>query len=345
MTTIPSHWLVPTPPRPSQVSRPETDDEENGSLDNGLIPLRLQQPSGSDGSSSLSMSSPSAERSNHNPRKRAAEDLGQYADQVARKLRLTTEAQEELKSFTQLPAHRQSVWIAAHMLAGNNQISSLVPAESVYRIPTDLEGHIDQTTFLALVDPQAFNYVTKSNGPVVRVVAYIEKHPSWGLTLRVKSDKSKYSVIKLRIRDKLTQYRNLIKGAIEESMGEAREESSEVVPPGEPVRKDALNVLVLCQRILAVGAKVAPDVKVSMEMAARVAYLRFHYKLKVNAGLPKAPAFWDDVDKGLAEVRDTTRGNQEELSRLFSRSLSDDLKIYGQVKLDHLTAVSPALLA
>ncbi|KAJ7467267.1 hypothetical protein B0H11DRAFT_2281255 [Mycena galericulata] len=319
MTTIPYHWLAPTPPRPSQVSRPETDDEENGSPDNGLLPLRLQQPSGSDGSSSLSMTSPSAERSSHNPRKRAAEDLGQYADQVARKLRLTTEAQEELKSFTQLPAPRQSVWIAAHMLAGNNQISSLVPAESVYRIPTDLEGHIDQTTFLALVDHQAFNYV------------YIEKHASWGLTARVKSDKSKFSVIKLRIRDKLTQYRNLLKGAIEESM----------VPPGEPVRKDALNVLVLCQRILAVGAKVAPDVKVSMEMAARVAYLRFHYKLKVDARL----RFWDDVDKGLAEVRETTRGNREELSRLFSRSLSDDLKIYGQVKLDHLTAVSPALLA
>ncbi|KAJ6550495.1 hypothetical protein DFH09DRAFT_1501545 [Mycena vulgaris] len=175
-----------------------------------------------------------------------------------------------------------------------------------------------------------------------RVLVYLEKHPSWGLTPTVKNDKSKFTVIKGRARDKGTHYRNLIKCVVE-SLGDVRD-PSEPVPAGEGIHKDALTIVVLRQRILAVGAKVAPDVKVSLEMAGRVAYLRFHYQGKVNQGKPKAPSFWDDIDAGLADVRGATGEAVEAMSLLFSRSLSDDLALYGPVNLDHLVTVSPALL-
>jgi hypothetical protein len=61
-------------------------------------------------------------------------------------------------------------------------------------------------------------------------------------------------------------------------MGRDRDGSEEdnlTLPVGValPIRIDAVNIVVLCQRILAVGSKVAPDARVSTEMTARVAYM------------------------------------------------------------------------
>ncbi|KAJ7778813.1 hypothetical protein DFH07DRAFT_766014 [Mycena maculata] len=338
---LPARWLLATPPRPplGTSARPQ-DDQDDNELGPGPGP---NAPSASDGRSSSPFPSDlQAQNLNLNPRKRHAEDMGQYADQVSRKLRLAPEAQEELKNFSQLSGPQQSVWIAARMLDTKTQVSALVPAESVYHMPIGLEGHVDKTSFLALIDHKAPNYVNKANSPKARVLAYLEKHPSWGLTVQVKHDKSKFDVISLRVRDKLTAFRNLIKSAIEESLGTARD-PLEVLAPGEATRVDAIDIVTLCQRILAIGAKVAPDVKVSMEMAARVAYLRFHYQTQVDAGRPKAPRFWSDVDTGLTEIRTTaTGGSAEGMTRLFSRALNDDLVMYGPVGLDYLVDVSPA---
>ncbi|KAJ7104569.1 hypothetical protein C8R43DRAFT_1141002 [Mycena crocata] len=330
---VPDHWLIPESPQRRRVA--STTQAPNA--DEGLT-----QSQSSDGFQPSSPS-PLPEGHSHNPRKRPAEDMGQYAEHIGRKLRLTTEACGALKDFSQLSAPQQSLWIAGHILGSEIQMSSLVPAESVYRIPSGLEGRVDMAAFKALVDHTAPSYVAKSNGPTLRVLKFLEKHPSWGLTLEVKSDKPKYTVIQNRVRDKLTHYRNLIKVAIEESLGGVRD-SSEVISPGLPTRKDALDIVTLCQRILAIGAKVAPDVKTSMELVARVAYLRHHYQAKENDNKHKAPQFWESVDSGLAEIRALTRENKEETSRLFSRSLRDDQRMYGEVQLDHLATETPTLL-
>ncbi|KAJ7659001.1 hypothetical protein B0H17DRAFT_1261529 [Mycena rosella] len=278
-----------------------------------------------------------------------SKDLGQYAAQVSRKFHLTTEAQDELQDFSQLSGPQQSVWIAARMLDVNARMSSLIPAESVFHMPVALEGRIDQILFLALVDYLAPAYVAKANGPFTRVIincqsqTFLEKHPSWGLTGVIMNDKSKFPVIKTRVRDKLTDYRNRVKVAIEESLGVARD-PLEVVAPGEGIRKDALNIITLCQRIVAVGSKVAPDVKVSMEMAGCIAYLRYRYQAQFDKGKLMAPGFWEDVDSGLQEVREATKEVVEAMSAVFSRSLRDALALYGMVKLDHLATVPPTLL-
>ncbi|KAJ7828991.1 hypothetical protein B0H13DRAFT_2372841 [Mycena leptocephala] len=335
MSSIPAHWLLKT----------ATDDSEDE--------RRLQ-------SSDLPSSSPNMEQST-NPLKRHGEDLGQYAEHVSRRLRLTPGAHEELKHFSQLTGPQQSVWIAARMLEGNYQVSMLVPAEAMYNIPTAFEGHIDMSCFLALVDPTAFSYVHKStlHGPIARVLNHLAKDPSWGFTAEVRADKAKLKVIKGRVGLKLTSFRNVIKSAIGDSVGHTRE-TTEFLLPGEPTRNDTQDILTLCQRILSLGAKVAPDVKLSMEMAARMAYVRHIYQGKLDKKSkkqaevkePEADAeadkddekvskFWASVDSGLAEVRQVAKGVEEDMSRLFSKSLADDLALYGKVKLDHLTAVAP----
>ncbi|KAJ7890151.1 hypothetical protein B0H14DRAFT_3855533 [Mycena olivaceomarginata] len=324
MSSIPPHWLLHTPPpsRPSGNSVQDFDDD-------GLTSLSGPPQS----------SSPITEQSLPLPMlslKRPGEDLG-------------TEA------FSQLTGPEQSVWIAAHLLESNHRISTLVPIEAVYRIPAVLTGRIDMTCFLALVDHKAFSYVHKSavHGPIARVVNYLGKHPSWGLTSDLKADRSKFKVIKGRVGSQLTHYRNVIKSAIGDSIGHPRD-PTEPIPRGEPTCKDAQDILVLCQRILSLGGKVAPDIKLSMEMASRMAYVRHIYQTKLDKNTKnkdeeeteadKVPGFWTAVDKGLEEIREETHGVEEVMSRLFSRSLADDLALYGKVVLDHLAVVPPHTL-
>ncbi|KAJ7836513.1 hypothetical protein B0H13DRAFT_2368684 [Mycena leptocephala] len=355
MSNVPLHWLQKTPPRPPRDAGPaQRDDSDEETAQN----REFNPPA----SSSLALEL--------NLRKRPApEDLGQYANSLSRKLRLKLQAHEELRLFSQLTGPQQSVWIAAHLLEGSDQLSSLVPAEARYRIPTGLEGRIDMGAFLTLVDHKAPSYVHKSatSGPVVRLLNYLEKHPSWGLTSEVKGDKAKYEVIKGRARYQLTKFRNLIKDAIKDSVGHACDPAD--VVPGGPTRKDAQDILVLCQRVLALGAKVAPDVKLSAELAGRMAYVCFIYQKNLDKSQKKGdksksgsrqepaetidsevdgddikdkedkvPKFWEAVNKALAEVRDVTKGAEDAMSRLFSRSLQEDMAIYGCAKLDDLAA-------
>lgn len=80
-----------------------------------------------------------------------------------------------------------------------------------------------------------------------------------------------------------------------------------------------------------------------------------------DASKNKVPGFWTDVDEGLDEVRQETHGVEEATSRyvdtvhpnnipltdnpsLFTRSLTDNLALYGKVPLDHLTIVLPHTL-
>ncbi|KAJ7607051.1 hypothetical protein FB45DRAFT_1136032 [Roridomyces roridus] len=359
-STIPAHWLLASPPRtpagngapagPAAAGNDTTtgNGAPAGSVlqppnmdDSNIDPLLLQMSSPSTGD--VFGSSP-APTTNQNPRKRAAEDSVQYAQHVARKLRLSANDAETLKEFTQLTGAQQSIWLAAKMIENQNRLEALVPAEAVYHIPTSLEGHINKATFVALVDHTTSSYVAKGHGPTIRVINYLLRNPSRGLTAEMRDDQAQFKIIKRRVRDKLTHNRNQIKCAIEGSMGEERE-PDEVTGTGEPIRKDALDIVTLCQRIVALGAKVAPDVKVSTEMVARVAYLRYHFQVKVDAGSPKAPNFWRAVDEGLTEVRTLTLGDPEALSRIFARSLRDDLARYGHVDMEELTPVTPSILA
>ncbi|KAJ7850760.1 hypothetical protein B0H13DRAFT_2360539 [Mycena leptocephala] len=336
MSNVPLHWLQKTPPRPPRDAGPaQRDDSDEENVQN-----REFNPPAS--------SSPALEL---NLRKRPApEDWATH---------------EDLRLFSQLTGPQQSVWIAAHLLEGSDQLSSLVPAEARYRIPTGLEvSRIDMGAFLTLVDHKAPSYVHKNatSGPLVRLLNYLEKHPSWGLTSEVKGDKAKYEVIKAELD---TSSRN------KDSVGHACDPAD--VVPGGPTRKDAQDILVLCQRVLALGAKVAPDVKLSAELVGRMAYVRFIYQKNLDKSQKKGdksksgsrqepaetidsevdgddikdkedkvPKFWEAVDTALAEVRDVTKGAEDAI--LFSRSLQEDMAIYGCAKLDDLVANAPHTL-
>ncbi|KAJ7226207.1 hypothetical protein C8J57DRAFT_1535374 [Mycena rebaudengoi] len=283
--------------------------------------------------------------------KRPAEDNGQFADQISRNLRLKTEAHTVLKNFAEMSGPQQSIWIAGHLLQNSTQLNTLEVPEAIWHIPTTLDGKIEECSFLILIDPKAHSYVNKcrENGPVARLLAHLEKHPSWGFTSEVKKNKARFPLVKTRGQDRFTHLRNQLKDALAGSVGTVRDGSeAEATTPTSgvqtvTVRFGALNIVELCQQMLAVGSKVAPDVKVSMEMAARVAYLRYIYQTLADMKAEARPSFWPEVDKNLKEVREEAMGDEVAISNVFAKILNEDIEVYGEVRLDKLVLISPAL--
>ncbi|KAJ7635968.1 hypothetical protein DFH06DRAFT_1139052 [Mycena polygramma] len=291
-TGMPSRWLT-SPERPLASTLP-VDNEDH-------------RPS-----------SPSDGRSTSNPRKRPAKDMIQYAEHVARKLRLKPDRWEDLKDFSQLTGPQQSIWIYGRMLETQEQVSTLVPAEAVYRIPATLDGKIDQLAFLTLIDPSIPSYVHKSayEGPTLRVLASLKKHPSHGFTPEVRNDKAKHSVVQKRAELRLTHFRNLIKDMLLVSIGTARN-PADVVLAGELRRQDCLNILELTQRIIALGSKVAPGIKISLELVGRISYLRWVFWNVYAKKGEKTPGYWEAVDKELDTLRKLKKNDAQEISKDF----------------------------
>ncbi|KAJ7233079.1 hypothetical protein C8J57DRAFT_1250186 [Mycena rebaudengoi] len=316
------------------------------------LPPPLPPPENSDDEDCPASSNPgssSLSTAMANNRKQPAEAMGQVADQTARKMRLTLEGFVTLREYTEMPAPYQSVWLAASIISLGEQVNALIPAEAVYHVPSVLEGKIDMYGFLILVDPETSAYINKDS-PVERLTAYLLMHPSWGLTTEVKSNKPKWKAIVKYMRDTFTSDHNHIKEAIGKSMGRDRDRTEEdnlTLPVGvaPPIRVDAVNIVVLCQRILAVSSKVAPEARVSTEMTARVAYmasLRSVYATQEKTLGPKAPNFWPALDNGLLEIREVKK-DKVRISEVFAKALRQDMLTYGEVQLDRLIVVAPPM--
>ncbi|KAJ6468480.1 hypothetical protein DFH09DRAFT_1294708 [Mycena vulgaris] len=319
-------WDNPSPTRRSSTVVP-------------LQPTETDNPSEPEEDDECS-SSPSLGRTN-NPRKRPAEDVTQFADSTARNLRLKLSGAESLRQYAKMSAGEQSVWLAAHMLLHTELMESLQPPEIVWHMPPVLEGYIDQYSFLALIDPKTSTYVKKGKGgPVDRLTNFLLKLPASGLTTAIINDKPKARVVTDRLRTKLTHMRNAIKDVIGDSFGDKAGDSDD--PASRP-----LDIVALCQRVVALGANKQPtEVKVSLEMCGRFAFLRETYSTlaKNNPG-SKATDFWAEVDKDLVKMREAKSNDEVRISQCIAYILADDRQAYGTVNLENLITESPISLS
>ncbi|KAJ7342998.1 hypothetical protein DFH08DRAFT_703567, partial [Mycena albidolilacea] len=199
-------------------------------------------------------------------RKCPAEDLAQCAERTARNLCLKLESTEALKAYSELPAAEQSIWLAGRILLHGEILGTLQPPEAVYHIPGDLEGTIDRYHFLVMIDPNASTYVKKGKtSPITLIEGHLLRIPNSGLTPAFTHNKSKMNVIEGRMRYKFTHSRNLIKDLIVESVGDADTEDES----GQP-----MDIITLCQQVIDLGSsKLTTDIKISVEMCGRFAFL------------------------------------------------------------------------
>ncbi|KAJ7083338.1 hypothetical protein B0H15DRAFT_1024163 [Mycena belliarum] len=284
-------------------------------------------------------SSPSEDHS-HNPRKRTAADMTQLAEQTGRNLRLKLSSVEALQGYSTMSAPEQSIWLAGQMLLQTELLQGLQAPEAMYHIPAALEGYIAQYSFLVLIDAHASAYVTKGKaGPFDRLLAYLTKLPDSGLTAAIVRDKSKFDTVKARMRQKLTHNRNAIKDLLADSFGDTS------VDPEDPAFRPT-NIVDLCQQIVALGAHRQPaELKVSLEMCARFAFVRESYVALVKDSTTGKPVdFWKELDKDLGRMREAKNNDPVRISQLLSDSLADDRRKYGPVSVDDLLKVSPISL-
>ncbi|KAJ7814414.1 hypothetical protein B0H14DRAFT_3878708 [Mycena olivaceomarginata] len=272
----------------------------------------------------ITRSSSPSDGHTHNPRKRPAEDISQCVERTARNLRLKLESTEVLKVYGELPAAEQSIWLAGRILLHGEILATLQPPEAVYHIPGDLEGAIDQYHFLVMIDPNASMYVKKA----------------------LTHDKSKMNVIEGRMRYKFTHSRNLIKDLIVASVGDPDTEDES----GQP-----MDIITLCQQVIDLGSsKLTTDIKVSVEMCGRFAFLRETYVTFAKAlatpsekkdGGVKKTDFWGTVDKNLEELRESKNHDKVRILTVIGDILADDRKACGAADLDQLIKESPPMFS
>ncbi|KAJ7834420.1 hypothetical protein B0H13DRAFT_2369876 [Mycena leptocephala] len=312
----PRRWHDPSPQRPSASSLtdqggPSEPEEDETDIDNRRS------------------SSPCEGRPNL--RKRPAQDMTQYAERTGRQLRLKLDSTEALKEYSTLSATEQSIWLAGRVLLHGEMISTLQVPDAVYHMPTTMEGAIDENHFLLLLDPQCSAYVKKGHGGP----SYLLKLPTSGLTSAIMQDKAKKTVIQERMRQKLTRTRNALKDVIADSLGDPEAVDRE----NDPTR---LDIIALCQRAIALGSKLTTELKVSVEMCGRFAFLRETYVDLVASG-KKGFDFWGGVDKALVDLRKSKGHDKTRISKTIGDILVDDKALYGPADVEGLIQDSPIM--
>ncbi|KAJ7358208.1 hypothetical protein DFH08DRAFT_953394 [Mycena albidolilacea] len=173
--------------------------------------------------------------------------------------------------------------------------------------------------FLVMIDPNASTYVKKDKtSPISRLTGHLLRIPNSRLTPALTRDKSKMNVIEGRMRYKLTHSRNLIKDLIVDSVGDPDTEDES----GQP-----MDIITLCQQVIDLGSsKLTTDIKVSVEMCGRLAFLRETYVI-----FAKALATPSEKKDGGSKNHDKVR-----ISTVIRGILADDRKTYGAADLDQL---------
>ncbi|KAG6864218.1 hypothetical protein C0991_011329 [Blastosporella zonata] len=257
----------------------------------------------------------------HTRKRPLEEDLTQFAESVARKLRMKPLVEKEFKKFAKLSPERQIIWLAGHVLGASEAIHSVPTDNGQYQISTTLGNHLECYVFAAIVS-LTVSYYIKKNELVNQVVEYLTKHPSWGLTPEVKNDKAKMDVIYSRVHARLTNCQYEIKNLIKDSIGEVDEEGDLL---------GAQDILKLSKAIINLGNRIC-DLKLSIQFAARVAVLHSIYVEKVEQD-PQTKDYWKTVDQQLEDIR-TKKKTPEAISQLFTKVLKCDHNKFGIETVD-----------
>ncbi|KAI0071056.1 hypothetical protein K474DRAFT_1776424 [Panus rudis PR-1116 ss-1] len=249
----------------------------------------------------------------------ATEDALQFANAVGRQVRLKTEHQEELKKIASFDSDTARIlWIGAQLLKNTERLDAINPPDAQWKLPSNLYNKIELYTFLIITSPKCCVYVRNKNGPIKALTSILEKHPSWGYTSEVRDDKYKNDIVEERIRQRLTDRRASLKTAISKSIGDSGPD------PTQP-NTNCQDILELAQAVIQIHN--ASDSVVTLELCARLAYLRFVLlKNEVEAHPKYRGKYWQVVDQRLQQIR--SEPDARKIHNGFKAKLRADIQKY-----------------
>lgn len=264
------------------------------------------------------------------------DDLVQYADQVARRVRLKPAGQQELRGLAMLTMDERIIWIAAHILRSEERLEVIQPADAQWVLPKLLKDKIDIYSYLLLVSPSLSFYV-KQSIPVSRMKKLLEHHPQWGYTTEVRNDTYRSGIVMKRIQDRLTDRRAELKHIIWLSLGPDMLPSSASAKARAAAAK--IDILTLCEAVIIKHSGLGVVVKPTLEMCARFALLRRVLVEVLTETTLNVKDYWDRVDERLDGIRGMFPNEPRKITKLFMNILEADKKDFGSP-----TAAMPAVM-
>lgn len=334
--------LFPTPVEsaspPDSPQRSQTGDSLYDMSENPT------QPNAEPSSPSTASNSLSSAHSVSTGNKRAAEDLTEFTAMTLRRVRLKTSGQMELHYAAKLTPAQRSIWTAAQILKVHDRLDDIQPVDAKWQIPETLWDKIEHFTFAGLVSP-ALPFYLKDASPVRLVMGILEKHPHWGFTKDVKSNKSKHDIVKARVQMRLTDRRAAIKKAIMLSIGPSPQLEPNPVTTSEehqsqapvtpiPVSKKKhtgavrINIVKLCTAIANEHSE--SEVVVTIQMCARFAFLRHVFVQSICNPALATWSYWPLVDMQLQLLREQYVGKPSSITTVLTMMLNNDRRDYGQ---------------
>ncbi|KAJ7135190.1 hypothetical protein C8R43DRAFT_1132740 [Mycena crocata] len=262
-------------------------------------------------------------------RKRLAEDMTQYADEVSRTHKLPKTEHDSLREFAQANRSEQMILLAGQIFALSHHQRQLQPAEAAWTLPKKLQNKIEENICKLLADASLPAYKNDKIGPSKLIMDMVRDNPSWGITRAMAEEKSITDAVATHISKTLTSKRNIIKSAISASLG------SDPLD-GATLRPDATDIVDLANIVL---TKLKRNFKADLPFCGRMAVLR-----KVISENDDTK-YWGAIDSQLREVREKYPVPKDQSKFIKSRILAPDLAVYGHVELTSLTAAHPVQAA
>ncbi|TFY60328.1 hypothetical protein EVJ58_g5222 [Rhodofomes roseus] len=277
-------------------------------------------------------------------KRRAEDDLIQYAERTARRVRLRPAGQQELQDVARLSPDERSVWLAARLLKNEQHLEVIQPADAQWLLPKGLKDKIDLYTFLILLSPELPAYL-KNSVPVKRMKTLLEQHPQWGYTAEVRGDSYKNEIVMKRIQERFTDRRAEIKQLVGTasstssllshscltrqlwlSLGPQMQSST----ASKKTRAAALqiDILTLCENIADKHSAVM--FKPTLELCARLALLRRVLIEVLTESTLNVKDYWDRVDDRLEHIRGMFPNEPRKVTKLFMNILDADKKELGE---------------
>ncbi|KIJ66643.1 hypothetical protein HYDPIDRAFT_166179 [Hydnomerulius pinastri MD-312] len=286
-----------------QTSREESVPRENPLLGNNPVtPAPRTNPEGLDLSATSSTSATAAKR-----RLSAV----QFVDVYAFEKKLKPQEKGELVKFAKASDTERLIMQHAILLKLTSSgvgTGAATHAVLAWEVPDKIKKNIDKYVMRILLSPNLAKYF--GNSPIQTLMGIIKTKSHWGLPADVDLHEDKWDKLVAHVRNRFIQRRSDIKTQITLSFS--------------PQTK-AQDIVTLCTKLAAYG-NLGTDIVVTVQLCARVAYLR--QCLKTN---PKSPNYWKLVDSGLETLRTKAKESNDpaQLTKRFATILKDDRKVYG----------------
>ncbi|KAF7349038.1 hypothetical protein MVEN_01425400 [Mycena venus] len=259
-------------------------------------------------------------------RKRPAEDMSQFAAEVARAHKLPKAEHDELATYSKMCRVEQSITIMGHILALKRQQNLIMPADAAWVVPKRLHNKINEHAAILIADSSIPAYRNDTIGPSKLLTDMVLANPDWGFGLHLKLEKDAMDTLSSEVSSVLTAKRNIVKTVIISSLGSSP-------PDGSEQRTGALDIVELSHLII---SKLKVRIKVDIRLCGRIAILRKLISERNDN------TYWGAVDKKLANVRKKHQDPVKQSKWIKQHMLDPDLALYKHVELNDL-ATGPSV--